>query len=562
MTASKVPYTSPAYNSLNWNTPIDSQFNTISSALGTLPSIGVSSGYTLSLTEATNLGFNLTGALTTNVTVTIKNGTIGSWIFANNTSTATSNTVTVAVASSAGATYTLNAGPNAATILYSDGTNVYSAISGSGATYLPTTGGTLTGSLSFNGANSILNLSTTTTSTNPNKFSGYSVVPNASTLEFQSGSTLLLNGTFSPVTLTVTGSSGTSTSTTLAVSKGQIAVATGGALTLGTTTTASNQLAIASGGSIALGVTASNSNQIAIANGGSIGVGSTATGSNLLSLGANATSGGAISIGGATAANNQIAIVSGGGIGINAAPASNQIIVASGNISVSASSSSTNALAVTSGTATFANTVTLSATPSAATDAVNKTYADTHVLGSPSSGSFASPTLVGQAIVSTTTTGSGTPTWGNVVGPTFRATNSANVTTTPISLGVDGSAIMTFNSSTFDTNSAFNTSTYKFTPGVLGYYLVNLGGYVSCSTSGSFAFFRIYKNTVGGIISPYASYASAGGTNALPYYVSDIIQVTSTSDYFIAYIVVTGGINGSTATASSNCIFSATFIHP
>jgi hypothetical protein len=273
---------------------------------------------------------------------------------------------------------------------------------------------------------------------------------------------------------------------------------------------------------------------------------------------------------------------SGGGIGINAAPTTNQLNISSGNITVAASSSSANALAVTSGTATFANAVTLSSAPSASTDAVNKAYADTHILGSPSSGSFASPAIIGQAIVATSTSGTGSPTWGNVVGPTVRATLSSNT-----SLAVNTNVLVPFNNVTtnnsFDTNGCFNTSSNSFLPTVPGYYQINAGIYVQASVTGTSsvsvtayaAYIYIYKSgslysSAGTILNWTASGTNTTVTVGGYARISDIVKFDGSTNFVQIYteLDATGtptspsGIIPGTTSPGSATFFNATFIHP
>jgi hypothetical protein len=51
-----------------------------------------------------------------------------------------------------------------------------------------------------------------------------------------------------------------------------------------------------------------------------------------------------------------------------------------------------------------------------------------------------------------------------------------------------------FNTTRFNLNSNFNTSNYRFTPTVAGYYLVNFRGRIRSSTSNNNTVLYIYKN--------------------------------------------------------------------
>ena len=104
----------------------------------------------------------------------------------------------------------------------------------------------------------------------------------------------------------------------------------------------------------------------------------------------------------------------------------------------------------------------------------------------------------------------------------------------------------------FDTNSNFdNTTNYRFTPTVAGYYQVNGTMLASCSSSINFAFIAIYKNSqryVGGYIGlPSVTNTALGVTK------SDIYYMNGTTDYLELYGYVNGGgTNRVLASASEN----------
>lgn len=140
----------PAYNSTLWNVPLNSNFSIIDSCFGASISITLSgSDVTLTNTQIQSFRINVTGNIgSNNLSIIIPDGIGGSWIFTNNT-TYSGGSVSVRTAS-----YTIPAialtGGGSSTILYSDGVNVYSAVSGSTGSYLPTSGGTISGSLAVN----------------------------------------------------------------------------------------------------------------------------------------------------------------------------------------------------------------------------------------------------------------------------------------------------------------------------------------------------------------------------------------------------------------------------
>jgi hypothetical protein len=115
-------------------------------------------------------------------------------------------------------------------------------------------------------------------------------------------------------------------------------------------------------------------------------------------------------------------------------------------------------------------------------------------------------------------------------GPAFNAyasstTSIANTTWTKISI----------NTVTFDTNSNFNTSNYRFTPTVAGYYQIN-GMAQLASTSQAYAI-AIWKN--GGAVSQ-ASGIGASGLNGSAN-TSVVIYLNGSTDYVELYMYQTSG---------------------
>lgn len=228
--ASKTPLLQPAQGSSAWNEPLNANFGTVTNALGNIQSISVSSGYALTSTEAVNLGFILTGSLGSAQNITLPNNIVGSWIVVNSTS----GTGSVTFKTSGGTGVQLSSG---ATILYSDGTNVYSAIAGSGASYLPTSGGTVSGNLAVTGTLDVGGLTT---------FNGSAVVPAGKTLTIASGANFALNGAFSPSYIALGGNqvspylltlTGVSSGASMAYMNGLVSIpsGTGNGLQVGTT---------------------------------------------------------------------------------------------------------------------------------------------------------------------------------------------------------------------------------------------------------------------------------------------------------------------------------------
>ena len=124
-------------------------------------------------------------------------------------------------------------------------------------------------------------------------------------------------------------------------------------------------------------------------------------------------------------------------------------------------------------------------------------------------------------------------------GPAFSATMSANQS---ISSGTATKVILP--TEDFDTASCFdNTTNYRFTPNVAGYYQINGIIYIFATTTSS-CFAMIYKNgsvyQAGGFQSLSASASTNSGSQ-----VSSIVYFNGTTDYveLYAYAITTGAAN-------------------
>ena len=138
----------PAYNSTNWNTPLNSNFTIIDSCFGSTKTVTVSTTTVpLIATDAQNMRFYVQGTVpaATTVYITMPDGIAGSWIFTNVATVGAGASIQVKNVSGLTATI-LNSG---SAILYSDGAEFYSATSGAVGSYLPTSGGTLSGPLTL-----------------------------------------------------------------------------------------------------------------------------------------------------------------------------------------------------------------------------------------------------------------------------------------------------------------------------------------------------------------------------------------------------------------------------
>lgn len=125
---SKAPLTQPAFNTLNWNTPLNSNFGITSNALGAIAPVSVAStDYVLSSSEAEHMGISVTGTKSANINLLLPAGIVGSWILKNGTTGAYTLTIYVNNGAGAPAGVGVELPTTALTIVMSDGTNVYSA---------------------------------------------------------------------------------------------------------------------------------------------------------------------------------------------------------------------------------------------------------------------------------------------------------------------------------------------------------------------------------------------------------------------------------------------------
>lgn len=136
-------------------------------------------------------------------------------------------------------------------------------------------------------------------------------------------------------------------------------------------------------------------------------------------------------------------------------------------------------------------------------------------------------------------------------GPAFRATTSGNT----------GCALNTwtkiqFNTKTFDTNNNYdNTTNYRFTPTVAGYYQVN-GSIGFPSYTATYVNLVIYKN--GSVYSGYGSgYNSSAGM--VSFTTTDLVYLNGSTDYIEIYVVqgTSGTLNASGGVFSASMVRSA-----
>ena len=114
------------------------------------------------------------------------------------------------------------------------------------------------------------------------------------------------------------------------------------------------------------------------------------------------------------------------------------------------------------------------------------------------------------------------------------------------------------NTEEFDTASCFDTTTYRFTPNVAGYYQINVGGTISGSAATAAIVMYIYKNGSAYKLS-YSTYNNQSGSGGAV--VSSIVYMNGTTDYleFYAY-QQTGASQNLIGSNSTFTIFSGALV--
>jgi hypothetical protein len=167
---------------------------------------------------------------------------------------------------------------------------------------------------------------------------------------------------------------------------------------------------------------------------------------------------------------------------------------------------------------------------------------------------LAAPSTAGTTTLTLPTTSGTVLTTGSTfagTGPAFRAIASASQTLTSntwtkVTLGTEA----------WDTNNNFNTSTYRFTPTVAGYYQIN-GGYSfgPTASAGYTLIASIYRNG-SEVIRGAEMYSLTGTFNQSV--VSGVLYMNGSTDYIELYVIVIGG---SVSTGDTTlCFMDATLV--
>ena len=139
------------------------------------------------------------------------------------------------------------------------------------------------------------------------------------------------------------------------------------------------------------------------------------------------------------------------------------------------------------------------------------------------------------------------------VGPAFSAYLGSTQTPT-----TDVNTVIQIDTEEFDTASCFDTSNYRFTPNVAGYYQVNGQYSVRLATNVTRFSISIFKN---GSISKYgADIIVSTGTTGFKIGVSSLIYMNGTTDYLQLAGAITASSPQFTADGSLSNYFQAFFV--
>jgi len=211
----------PAYNTPNWDTILNNNFDVIDKALGSsAPDISLTglTTYAVSTSQTPYMSLKFTGTPTSDVAVTLPTGVGGQWVIRNNSTKA----MTITSLAGGAGSVTIQAGSIRS--IYCDGSNVYFADAqgvGSNTQVAYTSGGVLTGSDDFTFDGAVLSVGASTAVSTANTsgsgpytatvtFSGTKVIPVGAAVVISGVTPTAYNGVW-----TVTSSSAGSVSFTV-----------------------------------------------------------------------------------------------------------------------------------------------------------------------------------------------------------------------------------------------------------------------------------------------------------------------------------------------------------
>jgi len=158
----------------------------------------------------------------------------------------------------------------------------------------------------------------------------------------------------------------------------------------------------------------------------------------------------------------------------------------------------------------------------------------------------ASTAVVTQAMLSTNVVGNG---------PAFSAYLSSSDQTFSDATNTK----ITFNAEEFDTNSNFNTSTYRFTPTIAGYYQISVSAVFRQSPMID-SIILLYKN--GSVFKRGYGFSIASGANMtnMVMMISTLVYMNGSSDYLEVYAYSDGTGNATLINGDSQTYFQGVLV--
>jgi hypothetical protein len=135
------------------------------------------------------------------------------------------------------------------------------------------------------------------------------------------------------------------------------------------------------------------------------------------------------------------------------------------------------------------------------------------------------------------------------VAPAFSAYGSAGQSLTTATF-----TKIAFNTKIFDTNSNYDTTNYRFTPTVAGYYQINANIFTSASAAG-LAFIVVYKNG-----STYCNGNIVPNTNGGYITANCLVQCNGSTDYIEIYAYQNSGVSLTFGSSTSAFQFSGCLV--
>lgn len=120
-----------------------------------------------------------------------------------------------------------------------------------------------------------------------------------------------------------------------------------------------------------------------------------------------------------------------------------------------------------------------------------------------------------------------------IAGPAFHATMSTNQ-----SIPHATSTKLQFDTEVFDTAGNYDTSNYRFTPSVAGYYLLNASAFFNTTNSGGTLRIEFYKN--GGVLARGINLPDVASTD-MTSNGSYLLYLNGTTDYVEIYVYQSSG---------------------